>query len=91
MSAIPWGKPYEGEPAPLEERPLFGYVQEWNGFDPNCTLEPEVLCKQVPAHANNIKVAGVYDGIEVASNPWMRMASEEARISVENGGGPSAR
>ena len=68
MSAISWGKPYEGEPTPLRDRPLFGYVQEWNGFDPKCTLEPEALCKQFPAHAHNIKAAGVYDGIEVAGN-----------------------
>ncbi len=88
MSAIAWGKPYEGEPAPLKDRPLFGSVQDWNGFDPKCTLEPDALCKQFPSHAHNIKAAGVYDGVEVGSNPWMRMASEEARISVENGGGP---
>lgn len=88
MSAIAYGKPYEGEPAPLKDRPLFGYTQEWNSFDPKCTLEPETACKQFPSHAHNIKAAGVYDGIEVAANQWMRMASEEARISVESGGGP---
>ena len=88
MAAIAHGKPYEGEPAPLKERPLFGYVQEWNGFDPTCTVEPQAICRQLPSHAHNIKAAGVYDGIEVAGNPWMRMAAEEARISVENGGGP---
>lgn len=88
MSAIAYDKPYEGEPAPLKDRPLFGYMQEWNGYDPKCTLEPESACKQFPAHAHNIKAAGVYDGIEVTANQWMRMASEEARISVESGGGP---
>jgi tRNA(Arg) A34 adenosine deaminase TadA len=88
MSAIAYGKPYEGEPAPLKDRPLFGYMQEWNGYEPKCTLEPESACKQFPAHAHNIKAAGVYDGIEVTANQWMRMASEEARISLESGGGP---
>ncbi|WP_051660939.1 nucleoside deaminase [Bosea sp. 117] len=88
MEALPWGKPYEGEPAALKPHALFGYTQEWNGFEPACTLEPAEACRSVPAHAHNIKAAGVYEGIEVGGNPWMRMASDEARISVENGGGP---
>jgi guanine deaminase len=88
MTAIPWGKPYEGEPALLKDRPMFGYVQEWNGNDPKCTLEPETLCKSFPSHAHNIKAVGVYDGIEAEGNQWMRMASDEARTSVESGGGP---
>ena len=88
MEAIPWGKPYEGNPAPMPEKPLFGYVQRWDGFDPECTLGNQEDCRLLPSQTANIKVAGVYDGIEVGGNRWMEMASEEARLSVESGGGP---
>ncbi|MBT5413687.1 MAG: nucleoside deaminase [Rhodospirillaceae bacterium] len=88
MEAIPWGKPYEGDPEPISAKPLFGYVQPWNGFDPECTIQNREECHLLPSQTANIKVAGVYDGIEVGGNRWMEMAAEEALLSVRNGGGP---
>ena len=87
MEAIPAGVPYEGEPVAIGSRALTDH-QDWNGFDPDCSLTDQGLCGRVPSQTANIKVAGVYDGIEVGGNRWMEMASEEARLSVENGGGP---
>lgn len=43
----------------------------------------EYLCQQ-----QNIKKNNLYRGVEVGENRWIRMACEEAHLSVKDGGGP---
>ncbi|MEQ8349009.1 MAG: nucleoside deaminase [Sneathiellaceae bacterium] len=88
ITAIPCGEPYEGEPAPLAAPREPGWLQPWSGFDPPCTRPDPHDCARLPSQTANIKPAGGYDGIETGSNRWIEMASEEARLSVAEGGGP---
>jgi tRNA(Arg) A34 adenosine deaminase TadA len=88
MLATEMGKPYSGVPKPLPPHDSFTYIQPWDKYDPTCTLEEQAQCANVPSQTANIKVAGVYDGIEVSDNEWIKMACDEARRSVEAGGGP---
>ena len=73
-------------PEKLPDRPLFGYVQPWNNFCPNCTLQGG--CTNFPCQTHNIKAGGIYEGIEVECNKWMDLAGQEALESVKHGGGP---
>jgi guanine deaminase len=70
----------------LPEKPLFGYVQPWNGFCPKCTKKDG--CKNFRCSANNEKQSNTYAGIESECNPWIQMAGAVAKQSVETGGGP---
>ncbi|AUP79520.1 nucleoside deaminase [Flavivirga eckloniae] len=63
-------------------------TQPWNGFVPECTLENHDDCKYFPAQTANIIVDGVYDKIRIKSNKWIEMACEEAKMSIEEEGGP---
>ena len=82
------GEKYEGTPKLLKEKPMFNYVQPWNGYDPPFTKEDKSLEKVLHSQTHNIKVGSTYKGIEVEDNKWMKMACEEALKSVQNGGGP---
>ena len=66
----------------------FGAIQPWDGFDPPCTIKDQSECPSLPSQTSNIKVVGVYEGIEVGGNAWMEMASDVARQSIAAGGGP---
>ncbi len=72
-------------PDTLPEKPLFGYIQPWNNFCPECTITDG--CANLPCQVSNIKAGGIYAGIEVECNKWMEMAAAEALLSVEHGGG----
>lgn len=65
-----------------------GLPQPWDGFDPPCALENEADCRFYPSYTSNIKVRPIYDGIEAEGDQWMRRASEQARASVVDKGGP---
>ncbi|MCH7517628.1 MAG: nucleoside deaminase [Candidatus Dadabacteria bacterium] len=88
MDAFEVDELYKGPPPPLAKSDSSSVIQQWDGYVPKCTLEDQDTCKNVPASTENIKVVGVYDGIEVQTDKWMNMACEEARKSVESGGGP---
>ncbi len=88
MKAIEVDEPFVGPPPPVKQADSLSVIEEWDGYDPKCTLEDQNTCKNFPSHTENIKVVGVYDGIEVQTDKWMNMACEEARKSVETGGGP---
>jgi guanine deaminase len=64
------------------------YQQPWNGFAPACTLENQNDSEALPLQKANIKIKGLYKGIQVAGDKWMHMACAEAKKSVENHGGP---
>ncbi len=71
-------------------KPEYGeYIQPWSGYVPPCTRKDQELCKYFPAQTSNIKTT-VYEGIEVGSNKWMKLACDEAVKSVKCGGGPFA-
>ncbi len=79
---------YAGTPTPVKKGDSLSVIQEWDGYDPECTLENQEDCHNVPTQTSNMKIADVYDGIEVQTDKWMNLASKEALISVQNGGGP---
>lgn len=88
MKAIEVNQKYEGIPEPLGEIPVFGYVQPWSEYHPECNLKDKTKWKYFPCQTANIKVKGVYKDIEVKSNKWIEISCNEARISAETGGGP---
>lgn len=73
-------------PPMLPPKPLFGYEQPWNSFCPPCTNTSG--CNNLPCQTFNIKSGGVYAGIETGCNKWMMMSCDEAKYSVQHGGGP---
>jgi len=77
---------HASQPPKLPQRPTFGYIQPWNAYCPDCTLENG--CTNFPCQTHNIKAQGIYEGIETQCNDWMEMAGEEALLSVQHGGGP---
>lgn len=79
-------EPYLFIPLPLDTSDP-NSQQPWSGFDPACTLQTGDG-SQLPLQKTNIKRGGLYDGIQIAGDQWMRMACEEATASVRNGGGP---
>ena len=88
IKAFSVGEKYQGVPEALGKKPLFGYIQPWSGYVPECTLEDKSKEKYLPVQTFNIKPDMKYDGIEVESNKWQKMACEEALISAQNKGGP---
>ena len=62
--------------------------QVWNGYCPKCTLPNKTLCRKLPCQKYNLKIGTAYNGIEVAGDPWMKLANEAALRSVQHGGGP---
>jgi tRNA(Arg) A34 adenosine deaminase TadA len=79
---------YEGIPELLGDVQRFGYVQPWSEYCPEGNLKDKHMEKYFSYQTSNIKVKGVYKDIEVKSNKWMEIACDEARESVEQGGGP---
>jgi tRNA(Arg) A34 adenosine deaminase TadA len=89
IHSIPNTNNYSSDvPKSLSSKPLFGYVQQWNKYCPPCTLEDQKLCSNFPCQTHNLKSNETYNGIEVECNEWMKMACQEALVSVQNGGGP---
>lgn len=85
MEAIEYGKKYEGEPKKIKPLNTMTDIQPWSGY---CPESKRKEAKNLPCQTFNIKAGGIYRGIQVGSNKWMKMACDVARISVENGGGP---
>ena len=83
------GQEYEFKPVPLVSGGV-DYHQPWSGYAPKCTLEDQEDCKYYPVQTANIKVNGIYSGIEVEGDRWMQLACLAARESVEEKGGPFA-
>lgn len=63
-------------------------VQEWNGYCPPCSLKDQSKCKKLKCQTANRKVLGLYEGIEIKDDRWMRLANKTALKSVKHGGGP---
>ncbi|HPW73817.1 MAG: nucleoside deaminase [Methanothrix sp.] len=80
---------FEFKPVPVASR-VIEYRQPWSGYTPLCTLEDQEECRYYPVQTANIKPEGIYRGIEVEGDSWMRLACQAARESVEDGGGPFA-
>jgi len=83
------GEKYAFKPVPIIVRGV-DYHQPWSGYSPKCTLEDQDECKYYPVQTANIKVNGIYNGIEVEGDRWMRLTCQAARQSVEEKGGPFA-
>lgn len=85
MEAIKSGEKYKGEPKLIKPLNAMTDVQEWSGY---CPKSKRPNAKNFPCQTSNIKIGGVYRGVQVGGNKWMKLACDEARMSVENGGGP---
>ncbi len=83
------GEEYAFKPTPLDNRGV-DYHQPWSGYSPKCTLENREECRYYPLQTANIKLNGIYTGIEVEGDRWMQLACQAARQSVEEKGGPFA-
>ena len=79
---------YSGLPKVLTAQEYQKLPKKWDGYCPECTLKDKNMCKQVPCQEHNLMIGTVYQGIQAQGDPWMKMASEEALKSVQNGGGP---
>lgn len=79
---------YNGLPKVLTAKEYQQLPKKWDGYCPKCTLKNKDECKQRPCQEQNLLVGSVYQGIQAKGDPWMKMASEEALKSVQNGGGP---
>lgn len=64
------------------------HQQQWSGYCPPCTLKNLKSCEQRPCQKKNMLEKNIYDGINVASDRWMRLANLAAKQSVQQGGGP---
>lgn len=84
------GELYNSPPDELKKSGYKNYIQPWNGYLPECTLEDQEMCKCFPVQTSNIKANNIYKGIEVKSNKWMDMACSAAKKSVLSSGGPFA-
>jgi tRNA(Arg) A34 adenosine deaminase TadA len=78
---------YPTQPEPLVIKDKFSYLQPWNGYC-NKSDRPEEDAKRIPCQTSNIKPSLKYQGVEVIGNKWMKLACDEARKSVQMGGGP---
>lgn len=83
------GETFTFTPVPIDTSGS-DYHQPWNGFTPPCTLKSQDNCQHLPVQTANIKVQGIYTGIEVESDKWMRMACDAAKNSITRHGGPFA-
>lgn len=83
------GEGFAFRPVPIQDSGA-DYHQPWSGYAPKCTLEDQEDCKYYPVQTANIKLNGIYSGIEVEGDRWMRLACQAARQSVEEKGGPFA-
>ncbi|EIT86158.1 hypothetical protein A374_06151 [Fictibacillus macauensis ZFHKF-1] len=54
------------------------YIQPWSGYNPTCTRVPLSQCKYFPSQTSNIKPYGVYTGLELIGNKWLRLACQAA-------------
>lgn len=79
---------YTGLPKKLTAQEYQTLPKKWDDYCPDCTLKDKSLCEQVPCQKYNLMPGTVYQGIQAKDDPWMKMASEEALKSVQNGGGP---
>lgn len=79
---------YGGFPKVLTEQEYKKLAKKWDGYCPSCTLKDQSECQQRPCQEQNILTGSVYQGIQTNGDQWMKMASEEALKSVQNGGGP---
>ncbi len=79
---------YGGMPKVLTAAEYAKLPKNWDGYCPDCTLKDKSQCAQRPCQKANILIGSIYQGIQAKGDPWMKMASEEALKSVQNGGGP---
>jgi len=79
---------YGGMPKVFTAQEYKKFPKKWDGYCPTCTLKDKSQCQQRPCQEYNLLVGSIYQGIQAKSDPWMKMASEEALKSVQNGGGP---
>lgn len=79
---------YSGLPKVLTTAEYNKLPKKWDGYCPDCTLKDQKLCKERPCQQYNLLIGSIYQGIQAQGDPWMKMASEEALKSVQNGGGP---
>lgn len=88
MLAVEVGRPYQGVPAPINIEDAATYIQPWNGYDPQCTLDNKEQCQCLPSQTFNIKLNNEYNNVEVESDEWMSLACEAAKEGLAGGGGP---
>lgn len=86
LTAFSADEPYV-RPSELVIDDPMNYVQPWNGFDPVSDLDPE-LARRFPSQSANVKPSLRYAGVELKTNKWMDLACQNARESVQSGGGP---
>ena len=79
---------YTGFPARLTASAYSTLPKKWDNYCPACTLSDKSQCQQRPCQQYNLIVGTTYDGVQAKGDSWMKMASDEALKSVQNGGGP---
>lgn len=79
---------YSGMPKKLTTQEFKKLPMTWDNYCPACTLKDKTLCQQRPCQEHNLMPGTVYEGIQGKNDPWMKMATDEALKSVQNGGGP---
>lgn len=79
---------YSGVPKALSTAKFNALPKVSDDYCPACKLSKQAECSQVPCQKQNIMPNPTYVGIQAEGDKWMRMASEEALKSVQNGGGP---
>jgi len=62
--------------------------QNWDQYCPKCTLLNQSLCEKYQCSEANINSDKAYQGIQVASDQWIRLANNVALEAVKHGGGP---
>ncbi|MHB1220417.1 MAG: nucleoside deaminase [Gammaproteobacteria bacterium] len=75
-------------PQPLPQQSFKNMPKIADTYCPPCTLKDQTLCQQRPCQEYNLMPGNIYQGIQARGDQWMKMASEEALKSVQNGGGP---
>lgn len=84
------GEPYNIDKLePLVIKDKFAYIQPWDGYC-NKSDRPEIDAVRLPCSTANVKPSLKYAGVEMIGNKWMKLACDEARKSVQTGGGPFA-
>lgn len=88
MNATDDATPYVGMPKRISTAEYNKLPKKWDNYCPQCTLTDKKACDQRPCQQFNLMPGNLYVGIQAKSDPWMKLASDEALKSVQNGGGP---
>ncbi len=82
------GKVYQAPSSQIIDTNKPNYKQPWSKYIPECTLHDKLDCQNYSIQKSNIKKEGIYQGIEIEGDKWMKRVCKIAKDSVKNKGGP---